>query len=245
MTKPNRKQRGVAHFLRDCWSQLWRFLITGLLVWIPLIISLWVSWFFINKLVLGVEDLIRGLVTGLNTLGDRYAFLRFFSVIRYHFGLGFLIALALFLTTGFLTRYLLGRQIIALGERILHRIPFISKVYKAVQQIRDTFVGRQGTVFQKVCLVHFFHPELLMIGFITSTDNPVIKEATGKDLTAVFVPTTPNPTSGYLFYLPQEDITVLDMTVEEAMKCIVSGGTYMPRPGRPQPLQRDEDDEQE
>ena len=228
MANPEPRRNVIAVFFSEWWSQLWRYLVTGLLVWIPLIITLWVSWFFINKLTLGVEGLIRTIVTTLNSVGDRYEPLRFLSFIRYRFGLGFLISLALFLSTGFLTRYLVGRKIIALGERILERIPFIRRVYKAVQQIRDTFVGRQGAVFQRVCLVRFFHPDLQMIGFVTSMDNPMIRKATGTDLTAVFVPTTPNPTSGYLFYLRTEDIIILDMTVEEAMKCIVSGGTYLP-----------------
>lgn len=209
-------------FLRDSWRQFIRYIVTGLLVWIPLIISFWVAYIVIVRFGWGIEKLIR----------------RFFATIDLYYepGMGFLIAIGLFLATGFLTRYLVGRKLIGYGEMILERIPLISRVYRAVQQIRDVFVGREGTVFQQVCLVEYPRPGMYAVAFVTSTEQGLVQEKAGRDLVAVFVPTTPNPTSGYLVYLPPEEVAPLDISVEEAMKLIVSGGAYIPgqRLGRPE-----------
>jgi len=205
------RERGL---FRQVWRQVWRYFITGLLVWVPLIITVWVAWLVIGKLGGGLERLIENLFDRLR--------------LYYYPGLGFVVAITLFLATGLLTRYIVGRRIIYYGERILERIPLISKVYRAVQQIRDVFVSREGTIFQYVCLIEYPRPGMLAVAFVTSAQQGIVQEVAGKRLVAVFVPTTPNPTSGYLVYLPPEDITLLDLSVEEAMKLIVSGGAYIP-----------------
>lgn len=210
---------------------MWRYTIAGLLVWIPLIITVWVSYFFVNKLVFGVEKLIRDGVVRLHWVGDRVSTVSFLEYIQYRPGLGVLIVFGLFLTTGFLTRYLIGRKVIDFGEQILHRIPLIRRIYRAVQQIRDTFIGRNGAVFQRVCLVEYPKEDTLAVGFVTSTEQGEIQKAAGREMLAVFVPTTPNPTSGYLVYVPTEDVIMLDMSVEDAMKLVISGGAYVPREG--------------
>ena len=217
MAKTNKrkiKRSGLAGFWRQSWRQVWRFMVTGLLVWVPLIITGWVSWLVIYRLGFGVENLIKRLLDRLN--------------LYYYPGLGFLIVVALFLTTGFLARYWVGRKLISVGERLLERIPLISKVYGAVVQIRDVFVSREGSIFQYVCLIEYPRPGMIAIAFVTSAEQGIVQESMDKELVAVFVPTTPNPTSGYLVYVPPEDITLLDINVEEAMKLIVSGGAYIP-----------------
>ena len=142
--------------------------------------------------------------------------------------MGFLITIALFLTTGFFTRYLVGRRIINAGERILDRIPIVSRIYRAIQQIRDVFVRREGTVFQSVCLIEYPRKGIFAVAFVTSTDQGVVHEALEKDMVSVFVPTTPNPTSGFLLYLDPAEVIPLDIGIEEAMKLIISGGAYLP-----------------
>lgn len=218
---------GLLAFLQQFWGQLWRYMVAGLLVWLPLIITIWVSWLVIQKLVFGIENVIRQGVMGVHLLADRVSWLGFFDLVVYRPGLGFLIVLALFLTTGFLTRYIVGRKIIEFGERILHQIPIIRPIYRAVQQIRDTFMGH-GRVFQHVCLIAYPREGMLAVAFVMSTEQGDIQMAAGQELLAVFVPTTPNPTSGYLVYVPPKDVTILDMSVEDAMKLIVSGGAYIP-----------------
>ena len=225
---PNPPQRGVKGFLLLFYRQLWRYLVTGLMVWVPLIVTLWVVWSVVSGLGFGIERLIEDLVETLNRFGDRVEPFRFLTYLDYHPGLGFLVTLAVFLTTGLITRYLVARRAIRFGEGILERIPLISSIYRAVEQIRDVFVRREGTVFQKVCLIEYPRPGILVVGFVTSDEHGIVQETLSKELVAVFVPTTPNPTSGFLLYLAPDAITELDISVEDAMKLIVSAGAYIP-----------------
>ncbi len=185
---------------------------TGLLVWVPLIITVWVTWVVVSKFGFGLEHLIK----------------RLFNAAKLYYlpGMGFLIAVALFLGTGFLARYYVGVKLISFGEKILHRIPLISKIYKTVQQIRDVFVG-QGTVFRHVCLIEYPRPGVWAVAFVTSEEQGSVQETLGYEAVAVFVPTTPNPTSGYLVYVPRDKIIKLNISIEEAMKIILSGGAYV------------------
>jgi uncharacterized membrane protein len=231
MLKKNRATSSIAFFawVQQAWSQVWRYLVSGLLVWVPLIISVWVAWFVFDKLVFGMERLVKGLFNSFHDLGGKYPRFEFLTDWEYKDGTGFMLALALFLGTGVLARYLIGRKIINYGERILQRIPFISRVYRAVQQIRDVFITREGSVFQQVCMVDYPRAGMSAVAFVTSREHGVVQDALNKPgLVAVFIPTTPNPTSGFLVYLPEADITVLDIGVEEAMKLIISGGAYIP-----------------
>lgn len=225
MSNPVRKERS---FLRRYLRALRFYLVTGLLVWIPLIVTVWLTWFLFSKVGLGLERLIENAYQRLNEVGGRIPWLEFLQEVQYRTGFGFLIATALFLTTGFLARNLVGRRVIGAGERILARIPLVSRIYSAVQQIRDVFVSREGTVFQKVCLVEYPRKGIYAVAFITSQDQGIVHDVVDKHLYSVFVPTTPNPTSGFLLYLSPDEITLLDMSVEEAMKLIISAGAYLP-----------------
>ncbi|HOZ47110.1 MAG TPA: DUF502 domain-containing protein [Candidatus Hydrogenedentes bacterium] len=220
--------RGLKGWIRRFWRQFLRYLVTGTMVWVPLIVTLWVVWLVVSRLVFGIEGLIRGLVLFLNNLGGRVPFLRFLTHLAYMPGFGFLVILAVFLFTGLVTRYLVARKIIRFGEGILERIPIVNRVYRAVTQIRDVFVRRDGTVFQRVCMTEYPKEGSWVIGFVTSTERSVIQEAMGRDCVALFVPTTPNPTSGFLLYVPPDSIVNIDISVEDAMKVIISGGAYLP-----------------
>ena len=224
---PEEESIGVLGFFRLYWREFWRYMVTGMLVWVPLMITAWVTWFFIERFVLGTENLIQ---SGMGWI-HRHTYgtvLEWTAYFNYYPGMGALVVAALFLTTGFLARFIVGQRIISLSERIVDRIPLISRVYRSVQQIRDTFIGRKGAVFQAVAIVEYPRAGMYAIAFVTSRDQGIVQKTVGKELQAVFVPTTPNPTSGYLVYLPPEDIRVIDVTVEEAMKLIVSGGAYIP-----------------
>ena len=228
MKKKPSSRRKKTSFIRQYLRALRFYLITGLLVWIPLIVTLWLTWWLLKNVGLGLENLIKSAYLAVNDLGQHISWLQFLPEIEYKPGFGFLIAIALFLTTGFLARNLVGRRVIRAGERIMDRIPLVSKIYRAVQQIRDVFVSRDGTVFQQVCLVEYPRKGVYAVAFITSTDQGVVHDVVDKQLYSVFVPTTPNPTSGFLLYLNPEEITILDISVEEAMKLIISAGAYLP-----------------
>ena len=222
------KGKGTASAVRKAWRQIWRTMVAGLLVWIPLIITVWVSWFFINKFVFGLERQFKLLFDAVNEWGKEIPGLSFLGYFQYVYGIGILFSIALFVSTGMLTRMFVGQKMIALGEKIVFVIPLVNKVYRAVQQIRDVLITRKGAVFQKVCLVEYPRPGMIAVGFITSLEQGAIQKKLGKELQAVFIATTPNPTSGYLVYLPLEDIILIDISVEDAMKIIVSAGAYAP-----------------
>ena len=228
MLKVRTRKSGFMGWLQHVQRTVFAYFITGLLAWIPLIVTVWVVRLLINNPVLGIERLARDVIGYFDGLGGRVSWLSFLTEFKYQPGIGIVMVVIIFLLTGILTQYLLGRRMIGSGERILARIPLISRIYRAVKQIRDVFFDRGGAVFQRVCLVEYPRPGLVAVAFVTSSEHGLVQEAIGKKLIAVFVPTTPNPTSGYLVYLPPEDVTFLDITVEEAMKLVVSGGAYIP-----------------
>lgn len=228
LNRPPEEPTGFLGFLKQYLRALRFYLVTGLMVWIPLIVTVWLTWWLFKNVGLGIESLIENLYARLNEIGERVERLSFFTQLEYRRGLGFLVSIALFLTTGFFARYLIGRRIINTLESILQRIPGVRGVYKAVQQIRDVFVNRDGAVFQQVVLIQYPRPGLYAVAFQTSSQRGTVQRATNKDLVAVFMPTTPNPTSGFLLYVDPAEVTPLSMNVEEAMKLIVSGGAYDP-----------------
>ena len=204
------------------------YLLTGLIVWTPLLVTVWLTWWLFSNVGLGIESVIESVYGKLIELGTKYDRLKFLGALEYQKGYGFLITIAVFLTTGFIARNLIGQRIIRSIERMFSRVPGISRIYKAVGQIRDVVVGRQGAVFQKVCIVEYPRPGVYVVAFVTSKEHGIVQESLGEPLVAVFVPTTPNPTSGFLLYLDAKDVREIDLPVEEAMKLIISGGAYIP-----------------
>jgi len=221
---PDSKPSFLAQYLRA----LRFYFVTGLLVWVPLIVTVWLTWWLFKNVGLGIERLIRNGYELLNDFGERVGFLGFLTGFEYVPGFGFLITIALFLTTGFLTRSLVARRTINWSEKWLDRIPLVSKIYRAVVQIRDVFITREGTIFQHVCLVEYPRRGIHAVAFVTSKEQGIVHDSLDRELWAVFLPSTPNPTTGFLLYLPPEDITVLNISVEDAMKLIISGGAYLP-----------------
>lgn len=215
-------------FLRQYFKAFRFYLITGLMVWTPLLVTVWLSWWLFKNVGLGIESIIEEGYAFLNRLGERFPNFHFLRTLEYKKGFGFLTAVALFLTTGFLARNLIGQRFIRATEQLVGRVPGVNKIYRAVRQIRDVFVGRGGAVFQQVCMVEYPRPGIFAVGFITSTDEGIVQQTMNRELIAVFVPTTPNPTSGFLLYLHPSEVIKMDVSVEEAMKLIMSGGAYIP-----------------
>lgn len=138
------------------------------------------------------------------------------------------VAFAQITLLGYLTRYVAGRFLLLQTERLMQRVPLIGAIYQSVKQIVETFSSQNRAVFQKVVLVQFPRPGAYAVGFLTGRAGGEVQARTQQDVWNVFVPTTPNPTSGFLIMLPKSEITELDMTVGEAMKLIVSGGGVTP-----------------
>ena len=242
LMKRRRRRPGVWGAVRRSWGHVWRTLVAGLLVWVPLLTTVSLLWLFVSRFLFPVEDLLQKGFRILIGWASGFPWFSFLGGLRYPYGFGMFLVFALFFGTGILTRHLIGQRIIALGEQIVRVIPFVNRIYSAVQQIRDVFVGRQGTVFQNVCLIEYPRPGMVAVAFVTAREQGVVQETVGKELLAVFVPTTPNPTSGYLVYLPPEEVQVLDISVEEAMKLIVSGGAYLPGKAKQRAGQIQEDE---
>ncbi len=128
------------------------------------------------------------------------------------------------------SRFVLGRIILNWLERLFDRVPFINTVYRTVRQIVDTFSAQKKAIFQEVVLLEYPRKRCYALGFLTSTARGEPQNMTGEHIVNVFIPTTPNPTSGFLLMLPEEDITHLKMSVADGMKLIISGGAVVPNP---------------
>lgn len=129
---------------------------------------------------------------------------------------------------GFLSRYVFGKYFLEVGERIIQGIPGVSAVYNTVKQIVDTFGTQNRNLFSKVVLVQYPRKDMWTLGFLTSKAQAEAQTRTGQEVWTVFVPTSPNPTSGFLLMLPPSDIVELEMTVGDGMKMVISGGAVVP-----------------
>jgi uncharacterized membrane protein len=142
-----------------------------------------------------------------------------------------LVVFLLITLLGFGSRFVFGRILLRGIEQLLGQVPFINTVYRTVKQIVDTFGQQEKAVFQEVVLIEYPRPNCYVIGFLTSSAKGEPQEVTGAHIVNIFVPTTPNPTSGFLLMLPDQDVTRLKMSITDGMKLIISGGAVVP-PGQ-------------
>jgi len=150
-------------------------------------------------------------------------------------GLGALLAVLILLLTGFLGANLLGQRMVRFYEKVLHRIPLVRSVYGAIKHFAEIVFSEGGTSFKKVLLIEFPRPGLYSICFLTAEDVQEVQHRTGDDVVTVFMPTTPNPTTGFMMFVARKDTIELDMSVEEALKLIISLGVVVPRWVNPHP----------
>jgi uncharacterized membrane protein len=192
-----------------------KYLITGLLIWIPLVITIWVL-----KLVVDTLD------QSLLLLPEQWRTEGFLGV---HIpGLGVILTLVIVLVTGVLATNFLGARLVHLWHSILHRIPVVNSIYSSVKQISDTLFSSSGQAFRKALLVEWPRPGMWTIAFLTGTPGGDVANHLEGDYVSVYVPTTPNPTGGYFVMLSRKDVIELDMTVDEALKYIISMGVVSP-----------------
>jgi len=196
-------------------STLRKYLIAGLLVWIPLAATV-----FIVKMVIDLMDLTILLIPD-----------RFHPDNLWGFtlpGMGLVLALAVVILTGALAANLIGRRLVDLWENILGRIPLVRNIYNAFKQITTTILASDNKSFRQVVLLEFPRDGQWSVGFLTNPGIEIDSESLEKDLVSVFVSTTPNPTTGFLLILSRKRIIELDITVEEAFKMIMSIGVVVP-----------------
>ena len=139
-------------------------------------------------------------------------------------GVGVILAFVLLTIIGGLTANFLGRALLAYSERFIRQMPVVGTVYTALQQIFKTAVQEDGKAFSKVALIEYPRKGLFAIAFVTKAADRRVNKSTGKTMIGVFLPTTPNPTSGFLLFVPEDELTILDMTVEEGARLVISAG---------------------
>ena len=193
-----------------------RYLVAGLLVWVPLGITIWVLHF-----------LVTTLDQTLLLLPDRAQPDRLLGM---HIpGIGVLLSFAILFLTGVVAANFFGARLIRMWESVLGRIPVVKSIYSSVKQVSDTLLSDSGNAFRKALLVQFPHQDSWSIAFLTGTPASQVAEHLAEDHVSVYVPTTPNPTSGYFVILPKSKVRELDMTVDEALKYVISMGVVAPR----------------
>ena len=188
-----------------------KYFITGLLVLVPLAITLWVL-----NLVIGTLD--QSLLLVPQQWQPRTHIL----------GLGAIITLVVVFLTGLLTNNLVGNYVVRLWERLLHRIPVVNSIYGSVKQVSDTLFSSSGNAFRKAVLIPYPHENSYTIAFLTGVPGGDVKNHLVGDYVSVYVPTTPNPTSGFFLMLKRSRVVELDMSVDAALKYIVSMGVVAP-----------------
>ncbi|MEN8661659.1 MAG: DUF502 domain-containing protein [Lentimonas sp.] len=140
---------------------------------------------------------------------------------------------------GYFSKFFLGRLILSSLEKLLDRVPLINTIYRTVKQIVDTFSKQKKAVFQEVVLIEYPRPRCYVLGFLTGDAKGETQQAIEENVVNIFVPTTPNPTSGFLLMLPESDVTRLEMTIIDGMKLIISGGAVVANPKTGDPIQID------
>jgi len=198
-------------------ARLRAYFFTGIIVTAPIGITAFLIWQFITFLDTHVASLIPARYNPESYLP--------FSVP----GLGLLIMLAFLTLVGFMAAGLAGRTLVRIGERLLSRMPVVRSVYGTLKQIFETVLAQSSRSFREVVLIEYPRRGLAAVAFVTGPTRGEIQERSGEELVNVFLPTTPNPTSGFLLFVPKSELVHLDMTIEEGIKLVISGGIVAPK----------------
>ena len=191
-----------------------RYLITGLVIWVPLVITLWVL------------DLLVGMMDQTLLLVPHE--LRTESWLGVHIpGLGVILTVLVVFVTGVFAANIIGQRLVKFWEGVLARIPVVNSIYTGVKQVSDTLFYGTGHAFRKVLLVRYPHPQAWSIAFQTNVPADIQKRLDG-DYVAVFIPTTPSPVNGFYFYVKRAETIEIDMSVDDALKTIISMGVVAP-----------------
>ena len=204
-------------------KSLRRYLVTGVIIWVPVIVT-----------VLVVRFLLRLMDRTLVVIPPAYQpeTLLGFNIP----GLGLLLSLVILFLTGLLAANLFGRKLVSFSESILARIPLVRSIYASAKQVAETVLSDGDTSFKRVMLVQYPRKGVWSLCFQTATDLAEIQSRTESEVVCVFVPTTPNPTSGFILFVPRKDLINLDMSVDEGLRMIISLGVVVPRWRHPEDL---------
>ena len=207
-------------------SRIRTYFLTGLVVAGPVAVTLWLIWWFVTW----VDGLVRPFIPGAYR-PETYLPVRIP-------GLGLIIAFVALTLLGFLTANLIGRKLVDFGEGILSRMPIVRPIYRTAKQIFETLFSKSESSFRRVGLVEFPSPGMWSLVFLTqSPTEQIAGRLPASEYVSAFMPCTPNPTTGFFFYVPKGDVIELDITVEQAMTVIMSAGIVQPTTAPPAPSQ--------
>lgn len=196
-------------------STLRKYLFAGLLIWVPLGVTV-----LVIRLLVNLMDQV------LVVLPKAY---HPDQLLGFHIpGLGLVLSAIIVLATGMVVANLFGRRLVAAWESLLARIPLVRTIYTGVKQVVETVFSERGTSFRKVLLVEYPRPGMWTIAFHTGSFVGEVQDKTRKEVVNIFVPTTPNPTSGFFLMVPRDEVIELDMSVDEGIKMIMSMGVIVP-----------------
>ncbi|MGE5582421.1 MAG: DUF502 domain-containing protein [Bacillota bacterium] len=191
-------------------KHLRNYFLTGIFVLIPVVVTVKIVIWGFNQTDAILGNLIYGIFK-----------------IRI-LGLGLFTLLALTIFVGILAHNFIGRKLIEFGDRLLGKIPILNSIYGTTKQITENFTKTDKSIFRKVVMVEYPRQGILSPGFLTGAAPSEVSLKTGQNLLSVFIPTVPNPTTGFLIFMPEEKVTPLDMTIEEGFKLIISAGVIKP-----------------
>lgn len=214
--------------------------ITGLVILLPLTVTVLVLGFLVRFLTQPFVGLVSNFLSNFNIVNRGLLFLSSDQLIKYISQL--LILATLFLVAvflGMITRWFFINALFRLGDRILHKIPIVNTVYKTTQEIIKTLFVSDKNSFKQVVLAPFPGPDSYMLGLIAREAPPQCSKALNEELISVLVPTTPNPTTGFLMMVPKKNLIYLDIKPEDAIKCIVSCGVILPGTQPPKPVAKE------
>ena len=217
MNKKQQKRSAEAPLTKRSFSgRLRGYFITGILVTAPISITIYLTYLFLTAIDSQVAKFFPQ--SWYNALYGN-------TVIP---GFGLIIAIIFFIIIGWFATNILGRFFIRIAEYIVHRMPVVSKLYGAIKQIFETIMTSQSQAFREVVMLEYPRKGSWSIGFVTGVTEGEVQRITAQETVNVFVPTTPNPTSGFLLFVPKKDLKYLDMSVEEGVKMVVSAGIITP-----------------
>jgi len=200
-----------------------KYFITGLLVWLPLAVTIWVL-----HSVLGVlNGVFDAVLSATQALLPAAASAPIESIRRIP-GIGVLVLLAALLLTGAFAANMFGQWWLRQGNRVLNKIPIVKSIYNSVKQVSDTLFSSSGQAFREAVLVQYPRQGAWTIAFVTGKPSGEVASHVGPDLVSVYVPTTPNPTSGFFLMMPRAEVVTLRMSVDEALKYVISMGVVAP-----------------
>lgn len=209
---PKKKKEQPSNFI----SKLRAYFLSGILVIAPIAITFYVVWWVLSMTDSLIESMIPAQYLPKNNLPIHIP------------GVGLIISVALVILIGSLVKGMMGRALLNTGERLLERMPIIRGIYTGTKKLFQAVLDTQGSSFKEVGLIEYPRKGLWTICFLTGTTQGQVQELTDDCVENVFVPTTPNPTSGFLIFVPKRDIRLLDLTVDEGLKLVITAGIVTP-----------------